>query len=157
MAEYKRNYRHGMYGTPTYKSWSEMKQRCKNPNHSKSDCYVGITYCDEWESFENFYRDMGERPAGTTLDRIDVYGNYEPSNCRWADYYTQANNKSNNREFSYNGELLTLSQIARKYKISRSNLANKVYCKKLNIKDAVEYLVGRGGDLSLKEECLQKL
>jgi hypothetical protein len=129
-----------MYGTPTYKSWSEMKQRCKNPSHSKTNCYEGITYCDEWEKFENFFKDMGIRPEGTTLDRINPYGNYEPSNCRWADIITQENNRRNNRKYEYNGELLTLPQIARKYGISRSNLANKVYIKKMNITKAIDCL-----------------
>lgn len=142
MAEKTGNYRHGMYGTPTYKSWSEMKQRCNNPAHSKTDCYVGVTYCEAWEKFENFFKDMGVRPEGTTLDRINPYGNYEPSNCRWADIITQENNRRNNRRFEYNGELLTLPQIARKYGISRSNLANKVYLNKMDIVRAVDYLRG---------------
>lgn len=135
---------HGMYGTPTYKSWSEMKCRCKNPNHSRGN-YGEITYCKEWEDFRNFLKDMGIRPKGTTLDRIDPKGNYEPSNCRWADIYTQANNKTSNRYFEYKGEKLTLSQISRKYGISRSNLANKIYIKKMNITDAVNYLIDKGG------------
>ena len=54
MAEHKGNYRHGMYGTPTYKSWSEMKSRCKN---TKTNCYAGVTYCKEWEYFKNFFAD----------------------------------------------------------------------------------------------------
>lgn len=140
MAEKKGNYKHGMYGTPTYKSWSEMKCRCKNPSHSKGGCYIGVSYCEEWESFENFYRDMGKRPEGTTLDRINPYGNYEPNNCRWADIITQENNRRNNKRFTYNGESLTLPQIARKYGISRSNLANKIYIKKMDIGEAVDYL-----------------
>jgi hypothetical protein len=86
---------------------------------------------------------MGVRPEGTTLDRIDPRGNYEPSNCRWADIITQENNRRNNRKFEYNGESLTLAQIARKYGISRSNLANKIYLKKMDITEAVDYL--RGG------------
>lgn len=126
-----------MYGTPTYKSWSEMKQRCNNP---KQPCYIGVSYCPEWEDFSNFFRDMGERPNGTTLDRIDPYGKYEPSNCRWADIITQENNRRNNRRFSYNGEMLTIPQIARKYQISRSNLANKVYLHNMDIVEAVDYL-----------------
>ena len=133
------NYRHGMYGTPTYKSWSEMKRRCdKNIGH-----YAKVSYCEEWDKFENFFRDMGVRPEGTTLDRIDPYGNYEPSNCRWADIITQENNRRNNRKFEYKGELLTIAQIARKYDISRSNLANKIYLQKMDITEAVDYL--RGG------------
>lgn len=135
---------HGMYGTPTYKSWSEMKCRCNNPSHSKTNCYEGVTYCKEWEDFRNFYKDMGERPIGTTLDRIDPKGNYEPSNCRWADWITQENNRRNNRKFLYEGEQLTLAQISRKYGISRSNLANKIYINHMDIDEAVKYLVGKG-------------
>lgn len=143
MAEKAGNYRHGMYGTPTYKSWSEMKCRCKNPSHSSSNCYVGVTYCEEWEKFENFFRDMGVRPDGTTLDRIDPNGNYEPGNCRWADIYTQENNRRNNRLFEYCGEVATLPQFARKYAVSRSNLANKVYLQKQDFAEALDYLRGR--------------
>ena len=153
MAERKGNYRHGMYGTPTYKSWSEMKLRCKNPDHSRTDCYVGVTYCEEWENFENFLRDMGVRPEGTTLDRIDPHGNYEPSNCRWADYITQENNRRNNRRFSYNGELLTIPQLARKYGVSRSNLANKVYLKHMDINSALDYLRGGGSNRGKAHVC----
>lgn len=141
MADKKGNYRHGMYGTPTYKSWSEMKRRCRNPIQP---CYVGVTYCKEWEQFANFFRDMGERPVGTTLDRIDPHGIYEPSNCRWADIITQENNRRNNRRFTYNAESLTLPQIARKYGISRSNLANKVYLNNMDIVEAVDYLRRKG-------------
>lgn len=139
MAESKGNYKHGMYGTPTYKSWSEMKYRCGNPKRSD---YATVSYCKEWERFENFLDDMGVRPEGTTLDRINPHGNYEPSNCRWADIITQENNRRNNRKFLYNGEYLTLPQIARKYGISRSNLANKIYIYKFDITEAVNFLRG---------------
>lgn len=114
-----------------------MKGRCGNPKRPE---YANISYCDEWESFENFFRDMGVRPKGTSLDRIDPHGNYCPENCRWADIVTQENNRTNNRFFLYEGEKLTLSQIARKYGISRSNLANKIYIKKMDIVEAVDYL-----------------
>lgn len=86
---------------------------------------------------------MGVRPQGTSLDRIDVHKGYCKENCRWADSITQANNKTNNRYFEYDGAKLTLAQIARKYNISRSNLANKIYLYGMNINDAVNYL--RGG------------
>lgn len=136
------NYRHGYYGTPTYKSWAEMKSRCQYPERSTGH-YENVTFCAEWERFENFLRDMGERPKGTTLDRIDVYGNYEPTNCRWANIETQANNRTNNVKYEIDGELLSLPQIARKYGISRSNLANKVYIYHMDIYSAVDYLVGK--------------
>ena len=143
MAEGKGNYRHGMYGTPTYKSWSEMKSRCDHPERS-SGHYEDISYCERWSKFENFFEDIGVRPSGTTLDRINPHGNYEPNNCRWADIFTQENNRRNNVYYLLNGERLTLTQIARKYNISRSNLANKIYIKKWNIEDAVSYLTERG-------------
>lgn len=138
------NYKHGMYGTPTYKSWAEMKSRCDHPSNSTGH-YKNITYCDRWKNFKNFFQDMGERPNGTSLDRIDVYGNYEPTNCRWADNITQQNNKTSNKFYDIDGEKLTLSQIARKYNISRSNLANKIYIYKMDIKDAINYLLSRKG------------
>jgi hypothetical protein len=140
MAQKGNNYRHGYFGTPTYKTWSEMKYRCnKNINN-----YKNITYCKEWEKFETFLKDMGERPKGKTLDRINVYGNYEPSNCRWATLEEQENNKTNNKYYYIEEEYLTLPQIARKYKISRSNLANKVYLYKWDINKAINYLLERG-------------
>lgn len=134
------NYRHGMYGTSTYKSWSEMKQRCQNPKHSRG-IYNDVSYCERWSKFENFFADMGERPEGTTLDRINPYGNYEPNNCRWADIFTQENNKRNNVRYLIDGESLTLPQIARKYNICRSNLANKIYIYKWDIEKALSYLL----------------
>ena len=139
------NYRHGMYGTPTYKSWSEMKSRCNHPERSTGH-YNDITYCERWESFQNFFEDMGIRPDGTTLDRIDFKVDYTPDNCRWADIYTQENNKSNNVYYLLDDEKLTLPQIARKYNISRSNLANKVYIYGMNIADAVSFLLQKKGD-----------
>lgn len=144
------NYKHGLHGTPTYKSWAEMKYRC-NKNIRN---YKNISYCDRWEKFENFLEDMGERPHDTTLDRIDVYGNYEPNNCRWADIITQENNRTNNTKYIVDGEKLTLTQIARKYEISRSNLANKVYLYKWSIEKAINYLLEKRCLKSQNEECL---
>src|SRR5690606_22328544 len=86
--------KHGMSRTPTYKSYESMKQRCLNPNATGYEIYGGrgIKVCDRWlESFEIFLADMGERPEGMTIDRVDRNGNYEPSNCRWATVETQQN------------------------------------------------------------------
>lgn len=81
--------------TRTYSTWSAMKTRCNNPKHKRFHYYGGrgITYCDKWESFEGFLADMGERPQGKSLDRIDVNGCYCKDNCRWATDIEQANNK----------------------------------------------------------------
>lgn len=90
-----RNTSHGMYGTPAYWSWQSMLGRCNRPTNPGYEYYgaKGVTVCPEWDTFERFFADMGERPEGTSLDRINPWGNYEPSNCRWADAKTQANNK----------------------------------------------------------------
>lgn len=85
--------RHGRE-TPTYNSWCAMKTRCLNPNRDNADRYTdrGITICDRWLIFDYFLADMGERPAGTTLDRMDNDKGYEPGNCRWATPTEQARN-----------------------------------------------------------------
>lgn len=72
-----------------------MKARCLNPKNDRYYSYGGrgVGVCSRWMDFNNFLADMGVRPDGHTLDRIDVEGDYEPSNCRWADAITQANNK----------------------------------------------------------------
>src|SRR3954471_24272296 len=84
--------------TPTYNSWRGMIWRCENPNASRWKQYGGrgIRVCERWRrSFKDFLADMGERPEGYTLGRIDVNGNYEPDNCQWETQLQQDLNKQN--------------------------------------------------------------
>jgi len=94
------NYKHGhnpRNGKPslTYNSWRAMKDRCQNPNYEYYEYYGGrgVEVCERWQDFANFLADMGERPEGLTLDRIDNDGNYEPGNCRWATWKEQNQNR----------------------------------------------------------------
>lgn len=105
---------HGMSGTRTFRIWCEMRKRCTNPNSQMFRHYGGrgIKVCSRWSKFENFLADMGEVPAGRSIDRIDVNGNYSPGNCRWADNITQGRNRRNNRIISFKGEKKCLSEWA---------------------------------------------
>jgi len=94
---------HGMAGagkrrSPTYNVWAAMVQRCTNPLDRNYSYYGGrgITVCERWREFQNFYEDMGEKPDGLTLDRIDNDKNYASDNCRWVPMRTQSRNKRSN-------------------------------------------------------------
>jgi hypothetical protein len=113
-----------------YRAWSCMRTRCTNPKFIDWDLYGGrgIRVCDQWDSFANFFEDMGSKPSPRhSLDRRDSDGNYEPDNCRWATAKEQANNwKNRNKKFSLNGETLTESEWARRIGISRESLRDRI-------------------------------
>lgn len=89
---------HRKTGTVEYEAWKNMRRRCTEPTNKRWESYGGrgITVCDRWQSFENFYNDIGPRPPGHTLDRTDNDGNYEPGNCTWA---TRSQQNKNRRPF----------------------------------------------------------
>lgn len=88
------NFKHGGTGKGSYNTWRAMIRRCTVPTDKDYPGYggKGVSVCDKWLEYPNFAADMGEPKGDETLDRIDVYGNYEPSNCRWAGLRTQARN-----------------------------------------------------------------
>ena len=96
-----------------YRSWHAMRDRCDNPSRPGYSYYGGrgITYCDRWASFTAFLEDMGARPEGATLDRIDGEGNYEPGNCRWADLSTQNQNRRSPKRSRPQGRLTASSVV----------------------------------------------
>lgn len=114
----------------TYTSWLGAKQRCTNPRHPSFTHYGGrgISMCSRWaKSFENFLSDMGDRPPNTSLDRWpDPNGDYEPGNCRWATRVQQNSNTSRNRLIQFNGELLTMSEVARRLSLNPSTVAHRI-------------------------------
>lgn len=114
--------------TPTYLSWASMIARCTN---KKINCYEyygakNISFCDEWNTYINFFNDMGERPQGTTLDRIDNNRGYSKENCRWSTYKNQAENRSTTAWIEFNGEKRSTSDWARFIGIPRTTLRLKL-------------------------------
>lgn len=96
--------------TPTFRVWQMMRKRCTDPSHRMYYRYGGrgIRVCDQWRSFSAFLKDMGERPSGLVLDRINNDGNYEPSNCRWVTRQVNQRNMRSNRLITYRGETRTV-------------------------------------------------
>ena len=106
-----------------------MIKRCTNPKNAsfKSHGNRGIRVCARWrDSFQNFLQDMGEKPPGTCLERIDNNGNYEPGNCKWATFKEQANNRRSNRLITFEGVTLTLAQWAQKINITPETLHERL-------------------------------
>lgn len=121
---------HKMSKSSTYISWSAMWARTSNPNHEAYERYAGkgiIVEDPRWEKFENFLEDMGERPEGKSLDRVDNNKGYYRENCRWATPYQQNNNAGNTRLIAHNGKTKTISEWAKDYGISRDLLAQRIY------------------------------
>lgn len=106
--------KHGMSRTATYNAWVLMKHRCK-PHSKDAPNYAGrgITYAPEWESFDAFLCDMGARPPGTSIDRIDNNKGYSKENCRWATPQQQAENRRGVHRIQWRGRTMTLAALAK--------------------------------------------
>ena len=113
---------------PSYYSWQNMKARCYNPNATGYEKWGGrgITVCDEWrDDFWQFATDMGSKPTGFTLDRIDNDGDYTPDNCRWATHSDQIHNQRRRKDgvdYTYGGETLSEAEWARRLGVPKSRL-----------------------------------
>lgn len=124
------NYTHQQSKTRIYRIWGGMRNRCSNPNDKAWKRYGGrgITVCPQWGKFECFLQDMGHPPTSKhTLDRIDVNGHYEPSNCRWATPEEQANNKRNTRYITFQNKTQSLTLWSRETGIHISTLDTRLY------------------------------
>lgn len=133
----KRQRRHGLTKTSLHNAWLNMKNRCENPKFNEFHRYGGrgITYCEEWKSFKSFMEwalkngfsdEKSENGRNIlSLDRIDLDGNYEPTNCKWSTAFEQAKNKCNTVLYNYKGidytltELMDFAKVADRYTVSR--------------------------------------
>jgi len=119
--------KHSMYGTKVYRVWGSMIQRCTNPNDPHFDRYGGrgIQVSDDWRDFACFYRDMGE-PNGLTLERINNDLGYSKENCCWATRKDQTRNRHNTVTYLFNGENLTLDEIAKQVGLSKELIRGRL-------------------------------
>jgi hypothetical protein len=122
------NKKHGMSFSREYRSWESMLNCCEKTNDKEYPMWGGrgIKVCERWHDFNNFYADMGTRPKGMTLDRIDNNGDYEPSNCRWATAKTQSNNRRSNTLITYKGRTQTLQQWADETGICSGTISQRI-------------------------------
>ena len=123
------NKTHGMNNTPEHMCWKGLMNRCNNKNSPSYKDYGcrGIKVCESWKKFENLYKDMGKRPEGTSIDRIDVNGDYCPENCRWATIEEQSRNKRDNIHIEYKGQTKILTDWAKEINISVQTLYKRLY------------------------------
>lgn len=130
---------HGMSRSPTYTAWRNMINRTTLDAHASSHRYKdrAIVVCDRWRQFENFYSDMGAKPSGKWLDRIDNNGPYSPENCRWATPREQHRNRSNIYMITFRGKTMCLKDWAHEVGISYASLRWRVVRQRWDIETAL--------------------
>ncbi|MCK4525923.1 hypothetical protein KAW18_01025 [candidate division WOR-3 bacterium] len=135
--------------SPEYRCWEQMKARCQNSNNISYENYGGrgISICERWHSFENFYEDMGDKPEGLTLERKNNNGNYEPGNCQWTTWKEQNNNRRPNssgrvkqrwfQAISPNGKIFYSNnqhEFAREHGLNHSHISSCLRsCRKIHL------------------------
>jgi len=144
----------------TYQCWQDMKQRCYNPKCKKYRIYGerGIKVCDSWlESYSNFLEDMGEKPEGYTIDRIDNSKGYSKENCRWATSKEQAFNRRTNRNITYNNKTQTITQWAQELGLAHNAIAKRLASgwEMSKVLDSKKYNI-LPVDLEIKQEILKR-
>jgi len=128
------SYKHGNGGndkftrSSTYRTWNHMLQRCENPKCTAYSNYgaKGITVCEKWHDFKLFLEDMGDRPQGTSIDRIDAKLGYFKENCRWATPKEQCSHLSHTRRILFKGEIISLAELSRVTKIPQKTLSYRL-------------------------------
>lgn len=128
----KNHFKHGYsHKEKLYDIWKSMRQRCRDTNRNRADSYVnkGISVCEEWSDYRVFREwAIGAGYNDTlSIDRIDNDENYCPENCRWVDYFVQANNRSNNLRIEFNGEIKTLREWANTVEIPYDTIKRRIY------------------------------
>ena len=139
-----------------YRAWKAMKARCYSKCNRLSGNYqtLGINVCEEWkENFFRFWEDIGFCPSEDhTLERIDNYGDYCPSNCKWIHKKEQSRNRIFNKKFTYKGETKILKDWARFFGINYTTLYNRIYMYRLTFEDALKKPVFyRGKRIEIKQ------
>jgi hypothetical protein len=146
----KRSYKHGKIDTRIYGIWTGMKTRCDNPKRSKYARYGarGVTVCKEWrEDFKAFYDWAMQNgySENLSIDRINVDGDYEPSNCKWSTDIEQMNNMSTNVKVTYNGKTQTIAEWSRETGIPYGTLHQRIYRYNFSPERALNEFVYVGG------------
>lgn len=148
---------HGMSKTDTYSIWNNMIYRCKSPTYREFHLYGGrgIKVCDRWLKFENFLADMGVRPEGHSIDRVDTNGDYEPQNCRWATDFDQARNQRTNKLSMEKAREMralrksgwTCAELAKRFDVTKESVYGVLKSKQWD--ESAPSVEGRSSDVSL--------
>lgn len=139
---------------PTVKSWDGMIQRCTNPNAPNYKYYggKGVQVCDAWKTLEGFHASMGLRPDRTTLDRINVCGDYEPANCQWVSHVDQMRNQTRNVRITINGETRCLAEWCQIKGLKHSTVWNRRHRAGLSWEAALSLPNHRGAKINQLKE-----